>query len=1762
MIFSRNLLLVVGLVSSVGAWAESFFPPSEVPATAAHTDSQSVELGMQFQVTQSGTIRSVRFYKGSGNGGTHIANLWNSSGQNLARATFQSETATGWQTVNFATPVSVTTGQTYTVSYFAPQGRYAITRSYFSGNITRGSLTALAANGVYRYAASTAFPSSSYGATNYWVDVDFQAASAPAPVTISLSPSTSSLAANQSTQFTATVTGSSNTSVTWTLNPAVGSISASGLYTAPSSISSSQTITVRATSAADTSKVATASVTLNPSAPVVNISLSPSTVSLLQGQSQQFSASVTGSSNTSVNWSLSPQVGTLSASGLYTAPATVSSPQTVVVTATSAADSSKSASASISLAGPPSGCCSFFTTSDIPAILSQADTQSVELGVKFQVAQAGTISALKFYKGSANTGIHVGSLWTAAGQLLGRVTFSGETATGWQTATLSSPVAVQAGQTYVASYFAPSGGYSVTRDYFGGGNLTRGSITLLGDGSSGGNGLYSYVGTPSFPTSSYSGSNYFVDVVFAAGSGSGSGVQISVTPPTANLTDGQQVQFTASVTGTGNTGVTWQLTPNVGTITASGYYFAPATISSQQTITVRVTSNADASKSATAILTLNSATAPPPAISVTVNPPSATVATSQSAQFTASVSNTSNTGVTWSLSPAVGSISSSGLYTAPSSLASQTAVTVRATSVADTSKSATATVTVQASTTPPPTGNLSILPSTGSSSAGVAADFTVSNNTANAVVTEVLFQDQSLSSPTPAGSCYVQLQHGGGSYLAGDDGSMMVDQSVWIGQSWSRSPQNSQCKFNGPTSRVIAGGTPYQIGLNLTFLSSWNGKQLKAFVRSTTSSNGSWIQGTWSQVGTWGVGGSAPPPAVTISLNPPAASLNASQQQQFTASVTGTSNTGVTWTLSPQVGSLSASGLYTSPGSVTSTQTVTVRATSVADTSKSAIATVTLNAGVAISLNPPASSLNQSQSQQFTASVTGTSNTGVTWALTPQVGSISNGNYTAPSSITSQQTVTVRCTSVADTSKVATATVTLVPPTPTVNVTVNPSSLTLTQALTQQFTASVTGTSNTAVTWSITPSLGTISASGLYLAPLSILTQGTVTVRATSVADTSKFGTATISLNPPASSGGSITVPVEVMGTTTTTVPVNVTLSGSIPSSGNVLWMKAHGIRYDNQVSIQVNNSSWVNLTNSSVAFEGSGLSFGGFGGGFSTLKFTVPVPAGALVTGANTVRFRFNGTDGRTSGFRVLDFNLKTSAGASLIPASTFVYDNPANWQAPLTSAADIAEGQRLWSQANLSAPGMGNIQAKCASCHAQDGRDLKYFNYSNFTIRTRSMFHGLTAQQGDQIASYIRRLNIPAPGTPWDPPYQPGPGLDSKPVTDWAAGAGLNAVLDSDNAMIDYLAPGRNTSNWAPSGDLNIRELPVPIQLPDWNGWLPGVHPIDAFSDFTGSQSMGHYNNLRRTLQPGNASIYQGVVEELKLWGAHHADYKIAKRNAIGDNWTQALRVQLYSLMQWKAVKEWELNQEFGLEGLNQAVFGPQGEPRGWFSTVLFATSPNMVQTGSGPGIGNGSNAVFTYLAFAWYHTQLILNDGNKQHDGTTPVDWPYVYGFFKDLGNASGVKMPTFHMAWLVRAMQVQENGKGPEYAQAGWSYQVNAIDLLAHPAWQDIWARWSAADRQAFKDVYIRNWLSRATSFTPQQWRSYWTSGSLTATANPDGNFADRMWYAIPVLRHEGYSSTLIDSMVNFSKAVWPNNNWDARRNVACSGSAMDGSIRCN
>ncbi|MEU8103037.1 DUF4082 domain-containing protein [Nonomuraea muscovyensis] len=167
-------------------WVDVVFQPSDslwnkaaTPAELSNPDNQPITVGAKFEASTGGEVYGIRFFKGPLNTGTHVASLWNATGELLASTPFVHETATGWQEVNFPTPVTITANTTYIAAYHTTSGSYSTTRPYFTSAYVNSPLTAPAhstsgGNGVYSYGASSTFPTSSYQATNYWVDVMFR----------------------------------------------------------------------------------------------------------------------------------------------------------------------------------------------------------------------------------------------------------------------------------------------------------------------------------------------------------------------------------------------------------------------------------------------------------------------------------------------------------------------------------------------------------------------------------------------------------------------------------------------------------------------------------------------------------------------------------------------------------------------------------------------------------------------------------------------------------------------------------------------------------------------------------------------------------------------------------------------------------------------------------------------------------------------------------------------------------------------------------------------------------------------------------------------------------------------------------------------------------------------------------------------------------------------------------------------------------------------------------------------------------------------------------------------------------------------------------------------------------------------------------------------------------------------------------------------------------------------------------------------------
>lgn len=638
-----------------------------------------------------------------------------------------------------------------------------------------------------------------------------------------------------------------------------------------------------------------------------------------------------------------------------------------------------------------------------------------------------------------------------------------------------------------------------------------------------------------------------------------------------------------------------------------------------------------------------------------------------------------------------------------------------------------------------------------------------------------------------------------------------------------------------------------------------------------------------------------------------------------------------------------------------------------------------------------------------------------------------------------------------------------------------------------------------------------------------------------------------------------VVLPVEVFGPEGTTMTTSLYLPNPPPGPYQ-LYLKVHGVKYETEASVQINNSIWLPLNTATVTLLGNAKVFGGIGGGFSTLQMLVPLPDGVVIPGVNTIRFKFNATNGVTSGYRVLGVNLQ-AGGTNLVAASSFIWEDPSTWQPPSTLPSDISAGRTLWQTASLTDPAPGAsfpIKAHCADCHTADGKDLKYFNYSNTSIITRAEFHGLSLQQGQQIASYIRSLNFPSLGRPWNPPYQPGPGMDSLPVANWAAGAGLDAVLDTDQQMLPYITPITAT------GYLNARETPVMFQFPDWNSWLPIVHPVDGFPSFGASPLATAFGVVAKQIAaaPTIAAGYKGA--SLSSYSTLFAnEIAFGKANPLPTTWTPLLRQTYYSVGLWELIRQWDLNQTFGLEAIPGAIF-PHPALRGWYAGAPFAAAPNIQHVPAGPGLFNGTDISGLYENLAWYLLQEVVNDGQGTQSGHVPQDYGYVEGF---LGKMFGVFSPlpgaALEMEILTKSLQTFTLNGAPPTTPYGWhpvaTSPMTMVGFNQTPGWRG----YTIDQIASLLTPYTQAWFTQASKYTPAQ---YYQGGYATATEDPSKTnysqtWSGTMWYMLPRLRFYGVPASLTQQISAWAATIWPLGNWAANDAMVCTAPTLIANTAC-
>jgi RHS repeat-associated protein len=908
-----------------------------------------------------------------------------------------------------------------------------------------------------------------------WIATEYTNQSSPATFyalypenTVQVLPATVTLYAFQSQQFAVPGSGvCSSAAVTWAISSAnLGTIDASGVYTAPTSITSQQTVTVAASTQANGATIGSATVTLMPP---LSIGVTPANATVYFGNmTQQFLANVANATNTAVTWTISPAgVGTISSTGLYTSPNTYFPQQTITVTATSQTDPTKSSSAAVTLLNPPS-------VSVTPS--------NVTLNYPSQTQQfTATVT------NASNTAV----TWSVSSEEFG------PTAVTWGTITQNG------------LYTAPS-------------NFTSQQTVVVMATSQVPecNGCGMLVGTATVTLSP-------LDAV-------------NVTPASATLNRGQSQQFTASVANLSNTAVTWTVNPvGLGKINSAGLYTAPTAISTQQTVTITATSQADPTKSASAMITLTPTALTPqqcwsgysyqraividhtqvpntdqdnfpfrfnttdPAFATTANGGHVTSSTGNDIIFSTDPNGLIKldheleeynpvTGqvIAWVRIPTLSHSTDTLLYVFYGN-SSITSSQQNASGVWD--------------------SNYQAVYHFANAGTGIMADSTAYGNNATPTLTSATSGEIDGAVSFNGTSSYIQVP---ATTFASIQSSSAATFGTWfktssfgviLGQTVGEKPGSNNEYGDWPVLYIDSSGNlvaSFLSGSPLITTKAYNDNQWH-FVSFTTQAGTETLYVDAQSV-------ASQPVAQFSTTSTYSYFLGAGDTGYYYLDSFGNANmwpgsTGSWFYFDGALDEVNISNIARS-GDWINTQYNNQRSPS------TFYALDPENAPII----PAMATLSALQSQQFV--VAGTCNTAAIWTIAPsELGTISAaGLYTAPNSITTQQTVTVTATGLGNSNHLASATVTLMPP---VAVSVTPTGATLTGGQTQQLTANVANTSNTAVTWTISPAgAGTISATGLYTAPTSVMTQQTTTVTATSQADTTQSASATITLSPVAGS--------------------------------------------------------------------------------------------------------------------------------------------------------------------------------------------------------------------------------------------------------------------------------------------------------------------------------------------------------------------------------------------------------------------------------------------------------------------------------------------------------------------------------------------------------------------------------------------------------------------------------------------------------------------
>jgi hypothetical protein len=797
----------------------------------------------RFQATSSATVSTVYAKVAAIAGHYKCAIYADAAGSPSAflRGTAEvSNPAGGWQALPLTSSFTLTNGTYYWLAIWSDDASAEVYYSDSSGTLRWGQ---------YNYGTWPNPITTTGGSTSdYCLYAAGSGAPAPTLTSIAVTPANPTLLTGASQPFTAMGTYSDGSTLditsqaTWSSSlSSVATIAAGGLASAVSA----GTTTIAA-SLAGVAGSTTLTVQTGPLG-VVTTSLPDGTVN------SGYSATLTATGGTMpYSWlvasgSLPPGLTLNATNGAVTGTPTSAGVYTFTVRVYDNSNPVQTAARQFSLttASLPA-VISLWPSTTVPGTVDSGPDSAVELGVKFRSDVAGKITGIRFYKATANTGAHVGNLWSSAGTLLGSITFSNETASGWQQMLLASPVAITPNTVYVASYHSTIGHYSEDDNYFASKGMDSPPLHALTNGVSGGNGVYAYGTSSAFPSSAWNAANYWVDVVFQAAAAP-TLVSIGVTPANPTISGGATQQFTA--TGTNSDGSTQNVTSQaawssskaaVATINGSG--LATAVSAGSTTISAVLSG-------ITGGTTLTVQT-PPTLVSIGVTPANPTISAGATQQFTATGTNSdgSTQNVTsqaaWSSSKtAVATINGSGLATAVS--AGTAAISAVMSGVTGSTVLTVQAVPLAITTASLPTGTVSVAYSATLAASGGTLPYTwsVASGALPAGLTLNAASGAIAGTPATAGSFSFTAK-------VADAGSPVQTATKALSLTIATVPTAVSIWASTAVPGVVDSGPDSAVELGVKFRSDVNGKVTGIRFYKAAANTGTHVGNLWSSAGT------------------------------------------------------------------------------------------------------------------------------------------------------------------------------------------------------------------------------------------------------------------------------------------------------------------------------------------------------------------------------------------------------------------------------------------------------------------------------------------------------------------------------------------------------------------------------------------------------------------------------------------------------------------------------------------------------------------------------------------------------------------------------------------------------------------------------------------------------------------------------------------------------------------------------------------------